>query len=349
MLSFFSLTHAEHAPSHEFFRGQLVPCHETPARAEQVRQALQAAGHRIETGGFPDSRALLGQVHAERYLRFLEGAWADWTARDPANAQRQPWPSTWPVRSLRSDIEPREFSARLGLYSFDNGTPLSAGSWAAAKAGCDAALAAAQALGQGERAAFCASRPPGHHAGPDFMGGYCFLNQAAVAAQALRAQGHARVAVLDVDYHHGNGTQAIFYGRCDVFFASLHGDPATEYPFFLGHADEEGEGEGRGFNLNLPLPAGTTAVRWFDALAQACGRVQAVGASALVVSLGLDTFEGDPISKFKLTRADFGRLGARLGGLGLPTLFVLEGGYATADLGLNAVAVLDGFEQEGGC
>lgn len=348
MLSFFSLSHTEHAPSHEFYRGQLVPCHETPARAEQVHQALQAAGHHIETGGFPDSRALLAQVHAQRYLRFLERAWTDWLALDPANADRQPWPSTWPVRGLRSDLEPREFSARLGLYSFDNGTPLSAGSWAAAKAGCDAALAAAQALAAGAPAAFCAARPPGHHAGPDFMGGYCFLNQAAVAAQALRAQGHGRVAVLDVDYHHGNGTQAIFYARSDVFFASLHGEPATEYPFFLGHADEEGEGEGRGFNLNLPLAAGCTAERWFAALELACARLQRVGATALVVSLGLDTFEGDPISKFKLARADFGRLGAHLAALGLPTLFVLEGGYATADLGLNAVAVLAGFERAGG-
>lgn len=344
MLSFFSLAHALHAPTHEFFRGQLVPCHETPDRAEQVRQALADSGHRIETANFPDSRDVLAQVHAPRYLQFLETAWSQWLALDAANAGRQPWPSTWPVRTLRSDVEPQEFSARLGLYSMDSGTPLSAGSWAAAKAGADAALASTQALQRGDRAAFCASRPPGHHAGPDFMGGYCFLNAAAVAAQALRNQGCERVAIVDVDYHHGNGTQAIFYERADVLFVSLHGDPRTEYPFFLGHADETGQGAGAGFNLNLPLPAGSSAEAWFAALEQGCQRVQAHAPQALVVSLGLDTFEGDPISKFKLNRRHFEQLGRCLAALGLPTVFVLEGGYATADLGLNCVAVLNGFE-----
>lgn len=344
MLSFFSAQHDLHAPAQEFFRGQLVPCHETPARAVSVQQALQTAGHRL-AAPTADSRELLGRVHQPRYLAFLEQAWAQWLALDPANAERQPWPSTWPVRTLRADREPAEYSARLGLYSFDSGTPLSAGSWTAAKASCDAALSAALAVSGGERAAFCASRPPGHHAGPDFMGGYCFLNHAAVAAQALREQGAARVAILDVDYHHGNGTQAIFYERADVSFVSLHGDPRTEYPFFLGHADERGQGEGAGYNLNLPLPAGTEASTWFAALAQGCAHLQAQGPEALVVSLGLDTFEGDPISKFRLRHADFRRLGAEIAALGLPTVFVLEGGYATAQLGDNAVAVLDGFEQ----
>jgi acetoin utilization deacetylase AcuC-like enzyme len=191
---------------------------------------------------------------------------------------------------------------------------------------------------------FCCSRPPGHHAGPDFMGGYCFLNNAAVAAQALRGGGAARVAVLDVDYHHGNGTQSIFYGRADVLFVSLHGDPLTEYPFYLGHADETGAGEGAGFNLNLPLPAGCTVPRWFEALEAACLRIARFSADALVVSLGLDTFAEDPISKFALQPEDFTRLGERLGQLGLPTVFVLEGGYAAAALGSNAVNVIEGFE-----
>jgi len=347
MLSFFADAHALHAPEQEFFRGQLVPCHETPARALSVRDALQAGGHRIAVPT-ADSIELLTQVHSLRYLQFLERAWELWLRLDPANVGRQPWPSTWPVRSLRDDIEPLEFSARLGLYSFDSGTPLSAGSWAAAKAGADAAMSAALALGQGESAAFSATRPPGHHAGPDFMGGYCFLNNAAVAAQALRQQGAARVAILDVDYHHGNGTQAIFYDRADVLFISLHGDPHTEYPFFLGHADEMGRGDGLGFNLNLPLPAGTLAEHWFEALERGCRRLQAFAPEALVVSLGLDTFEGDPISKFRLTSADFGRLGERVAELGLPTVFVLEGGYATAELGSNALRVIDGFAQRRG-
>lgn len=344
MLSFFNPLHALHAPEQEFFRGQLVPCHETPARAQSVQEALLAAGHRISEPG-ADSIELLTQVHSLRYLQFIEKAWELWLRLDPKNAERQPWPSTWPVRTLRSDIEPLEFSARLGLYSFDSGTPLSSGTWAAAKAGADAAYSAALALQQGERAAFCASRPPGHHAGPDFMGGYCFLNNAAVAAQALRNQGCARVAILDVDYHHGNGTQACFYDRDDVLFISLHGDPSTEYPFFLGHGDETGSGAGLGFNLNLPLPPGTLAAHWFEALERGCRRLQAYAPDALVVSLGLDTYEGDPISKFRLASSDFSRLGERLGRLGLPTVFVLEGGYATAQLGANAVAVLNAFES----
>ena len=226
----------------------------------------------------------------------------------------------------------------------DSGTPICAGTWAAAKAGADAAATAAHWLSQGERAAFVATRPPGHHAGPDFMGGYCFLNNAAVAAQALRNAGAARVAILDVDYHHGNGTQAIFYARPDVQFVSLHGDPRTEFPFFLGHADETGEGAGAGFNLNLPLPAGTTADAWFAALATGEQRIRDFRPDALVLSLGLDTFEQDPISKFKLSSDDFRRLGSRVASLGLPTVFVLEGGYAVEALGRNAVNVLDGFE-----
>ena len=335
---------AGHAPAYEFFRGERVPCFENPSRFAHVMQALQARGWAVQA---PDARCdeVLAQVHAPRYLDFLRTAWDQWLALDAANASVQPFPSVWPVRSLRSDVEPANFVARLGLYSMDNGSPLAPGTWAAAKAGADAAASAAQALLAGERAAFCATRPPGHHAGPDFMGGYCFINNAAVAAQALRHGGAQRVAVLDVDYHHGNGTQAIFYDRADVLFVSLHGDPRTEYPFYLGHADETGAGEGAGFNLNLPLPSGSSTAQWFGALDVACARIAQHRPDALVVSLGLDTYAGDPISKFQLQQDDFARLGQRLQRLALPTAFVLEGGYAAAELGENAVRVLQGFEQ----
>ncbi|MFY9511944.1 MAG: histone deacetylase family protein [Rubrivivax sp.] len=343
MISFFSPQHQLHAPEHEFFRGERVPCFETPQRAAFVHAALQARGHLLREPDH-DAAAVLPRVHAPRYLDFLASAWQQWQALDAANAGLQPFPSVWPVRSLRDDVEPHNFVAKLGLYSMDNGTPMAAGTWAAAKAGADAAVSAAALLQAGTRAAFCATRPPGHHAGADFMGGYCFLNNAAIAAQALRDGGCRRVAVLDVDYHHGNGTQSIFYARDDVLTVSLHGDPRTEYPFYLGHADETGTGAGLGHNLNLPLPAGTTAERWFDALDTGCTRVQRQRVDALVVSLGLDTFEGDPISKFQLRSADFLRLGARLQALGLPTLLVLEGGYAAQELGDNAAKVLDGFE-----
>jgi acetoin utilization deacetylase AcuC-like enzyme len=253
------------------------------------------------------------------------------------------------VRTLRNDVEPQNFTAKLGLYSMDNGTPMVAGTWAAAKAGADAAASAATYVtgvsGKSEiKAAFCATRPPGHHAGADFMGGYCFLNNAAVAAQTLRNQGCAKVVILDVDYHHGNGTQSIFYNRADVLFVSIHGDPRTEYPFYLGHADELGEGEGHGFNLNLPLPAGSSKAVWFAALATACEKIKQFGADALVVSLGLDTFEDDPISTFALKSSDFIELGAVLKQLNLPTVLILEGGYAAKELGQNVVNVLNGVE-----
>lgn len=347
MMTFFNDSHQAHAPEFEFFRGERVACFETPARAEYVKARLAERGHALRCAHV-DSSAVLSKVHTPRYLAFLEHAWRDWLALAPGNDRRQPFPSAWPVRSLRSDIEPLNFIARLGLYSIDNGSPLSAGTWQAAKAGADAAASAAALVStgpSGARAAFCCSRPPGHHAGADFMGGYCFLNNAAVAVQSLRDTGVARVAILDVDYHHGNGTQSIFYARADVLCVSLHGDPLTEYPFYLGHADETGQGEGNGFNLNLPLPAGCSSLRWFQALEQACLRIGRYRADALVVSLGLDTFEEDPISKFALKSGDFSRLGRRLGALGLPTVFVLEGGYAAAALGINAVNVIEGFEE----
>lgn len=345
MISFHNPLHHLHAPAHEFFRGNRVDCFEKPARADYVEQALRQAGYELLAPD-TDATGALKKVHSQRYLDFLASAWDQWVALDPANATAQPFPSVWPVRTLRSDVEPANFIAKLGLYSMDNGTPLAQGTWEAAKAGADAAASAAMRIAAGALAAFCCTRPPGHHAGPDFMGGYCFLNNAAVAAQTLLDQGAKRVVVLDVDYHHGNGTQSIFYQRADVLFISIHGDPLTEYPFYLGHADEQGEGAGLGFNLNLPLPAGSSVAKWFAALEAACTRISQYAPDALVVSLGLDTYVGDPISQFALTTEDFSTLGRRLAGLGLPTALVLEGGYAATELGANALQVIHGFEAD---
>ncbi|MFN8012126.1 MAG: histone deacetylase family protein [Holophagaceae bacterium] len=341
--------HARHAGRHEMFRGRLVPCHEVPARVEHVLAELarRPVGELQELAEVED--AVLERVHAPRYLDFLRSAWDQWIALAPANADLDALPSTWPVRGFRADVEPENFSARLGLYSFDAGTPLTAGTWAAARAGAACAVAAADAVldPRGPRAAFALTRPPGHHAGPDFLGGYCFLNNAALAAQRLRDGGISRVAVLDVDFHHGNGTQSLFYDRDDVLTVSIHGDPRSEYPFFLGHADETGEGEGTGSNLNLPLPTGTGFEAWRAALDTALHRIAAFGAQALVVALGVDTFEGDPISGFKLRSADYLQVGRDLARAGLPTVFTLEGGYAVAAMGVNVVNVLEGFEAGG--
>ncbi|MFC5500337.1 histone deacetylase family protein [Caenimonas terrae] len=348
MLTIYNDRHALHQGRFEMFRGELVPCFEVPARADFVLRELQLRGLGAIEGPQELPAVAIARIHSQRYLDFLAGAWQEWVALDPANANRDALPSYWPIRSFRSDVLPASFSARMGLFSFDAGSPLTAGTWAAARAGAACAITAARKVLQGERAAFALTRPPGHHAGMDFFGGYCFLNNAALAAQALRDAGLERVAVLDVDYHHGNGTQSIFYQRADVFFASVHCDPHTEYPYFLGYADERGAGAGEGCNLNLPLARGSGFPRWRTALAQALRAIADFRADALVVSLGVDTFEGDPISGFGLRSADYLAIGEDIAAAGLPTVFVFEGGYAVAEVGINTVNVLEGFGQRAG-
>ena len=344
MLIVHNTAHHAHDGRHEMFRGRLVPCHETPARLDFVMAELQRrpAGELRLPG--PLDLDLVRRVHAPAYVDFLAAAWNDWVALDPSNAEVDVLPSTWPVRGFRTDVIPANFAARVGRFSFDAGSPITAGTWVAASTGAACAIDAARAVGAGStRGAMALTRPPGHHAGPDFFGGYCFLNNAALAAQALRDAGAARVAVLDVDYHHGNGTQTIFDARADVLTVSIHGDPMTEYPFFLGHADERGSGAGLGFNLNLPLPAGTGFDTWRAALQRGIDEIARFGADALVVALGVDTFEGDPISRFLLKSDDYRRIGAAIAACGLPTVFTMEGGYAVAEVGVNVVNVLEGF------
>lgn len=341
MKTIYNAAHSLHRAGHEFFRGEKVPAFEKPERADWVLTAVQEHGLGEVLAPTVHSDNAILKVHSERYLSFLRGAYAEFTA---LGGTGDAFPATWPIRGMRSDVEPKNFAARMGLYSFDAGSPLTPGTWAATRSGADCALSAVELLNAGEASAFVLTRPPGHHAGRDFFGGYCFLNHAAIAAQALRDTGCSRVAILDVDYHHGNGTQDIFYARDDVFFASIHGDPMTEYPFFLGHADETGVGDGVGFNLNLPLAAGSSVATWFAALDCAIDRIKAFKPDALVVSLGVDTFEGDPISHFKLNSSDYPALGERIARLNLPTLFALEGGYAVAEIGINVVGTLRGFE-----
>lgn len=348
MITFFNHKHVLHQGRQEMFRGQMVPCFELPARVDHVLSELtvRQLGPVQAPGAFDD--AVLGRIHTPEYLDFLRTAWDQWLALDPANVGRDALPSVWPNHALRRDRAPDNFAARMGLYAFDTGSPLTAGTWQAAREGAGCALSAAQAVAGGARAAFALTRPPGHHAGADFFGGYCFLNNAALAAQALRDHGLDRVAVLDIDYHHGNGTQSIFYERSDVLVSSIHGDPRTEYPFFLGHADEIGLGPGAGYNRNTPLPRGTRFGPWREALRSALRGVSDFGAQALVVSMGLDTFEDDPISGFLLQSSDFFQVGDDIADAALPTVFLFEGGYAVAQLGVNAVNILEGFERRAG-
>ncbi|HYD98505.1 MAG TPA: histone deacetylase family protein, partial [Alphaproteobacteria bacterium] len=329
----------------EMFRGRLVACHEVPARLGLVHDELRRRGlgaaWRVPAGA-PDP-ALLRRVHAPRYLDFLRDAWRDWLALDPANEALDILPSVWPGRGLRHDVAPSNFSARVGLHAFDAGTPITAGTWEAALGSADTGLTAARTVFGGERMAFGLCRPPGHHAGADFYGGYCFLNNVAIAAQWLRDRGVQRVAILDVDYHHGNGTQEMFYSRNDVLFISIHADPAQEYPFFSGYADEIGSGAGEGYNVNIPLPWGTRWAEFATALAAASQRIHNFGADVLLVSFGADTYEKDPISRFLLGHDDFTRMGEAIGRLRLPTATLMEGGYAVDELGRNTVNFLKGL------
>ena len=351
MQLFLNTAHALHQGRQEMFRGRMVDCHEVPDRLDHVAhewamRQLGPAQNQLASATVTDAAVL--RVHHPAYVDFVRTAWDAWVALSPDNTQRDALPSVWPLPSrhgFRTDAPIANFAAQLGQYAFDSGTPLMQGSWAAAHAGARCAVSAALAVANGANSAFALTRPPGHHAGPDYMGGYCFLNNAAMAAQVLRDQGKQRVAVVDVDYHHGNGTQTVFYERPDVFTLSIHGDPRTEYPFFLGHADERGALAGEGANLNLPLPRGTGFATWHHTLQQGLDAVMAWSPDALVVPLGVDTFAGDPISGFGLQSNDYLALGRTLGELGLPTVFTFEGGYAVAEVGVNAVNVLQAFAQ----
>ncbi len=341
MLTIYSGDHRAHDVSVEFNRGRLTAAFERAERAERVLAAVRAAGIGPveDPASFPPETVL--RVHRPAFVEFLSGAHAEWRALDrPGEAL----PLAWPIRGLRSDRVPDSLDGRLSYYSFDISSPIAAGTWKAARSAADVAATGAARIAQGrERAAFGLCRPPGHHAASDYYGGYCFLNNAAIAAQHFRDCGASRVAILDVDYHHGNGTQEIFYSRPDVLFASIHADPATDFPYFLGYADEAGAGPGEGFNRNFPLPRGTAWAGWSPALDAACLAVAAHGPDALVVSLGVDTFRADPLSHFRLDSEDYLRVGERIGRLGLPTLFLMEGGYAVEEIGTNVVNVLTGY------
>ncbi len=340
MIIVYSDDHRLQAGRSELNDGQLVPCYEKPARADIVRAAVEAAALGPVVAAQAHGVEPLVSVHDPAYLEFLRTAWDEWVAE---HGDWDALPLNWLAPGMHRRVVPRNIDGKLGYYSFDAGTPITAGTWRAASAAADVALTGADRIRAGEGAAFALCRPPGHHAGRAFYGGYCFMNNAAIAAHSLRAGGAERVAVLDVDYHHGNGTQEIFWERADVLFVSLHADPVREFPYFSGHADEVGAGAGEGFTLNLPLPWGTGWADYAEALGAAAARIRRFGAEALVVSLGADTYGGDPISRFRLLSEDFLRMGRGLAGIGLPTLFVMEGGYAVEELGLNVANVLTGF------
>jgi acetoin utilization deacetylase AcuC-like enzyme len=340
MRSFLSEDHRLHFPQAELAGGEFVTPHERPARIEFVRARLLERGLNDIRDPGPVDMGPVRSLCDPRFLSFLESAWDDWTA---AGYRGELIATGMPTRRMRSDRIPTEILGRAGWFCHAAETAITAGTWAAALSSAASAQAAARDVLAGAPAAFALCRPPGHHATADQYGGYCFLNNAAIAAQMLRDGGAARIGVLDIDFHHGNGTQDIFYGRGDVVFASLHGDPDQTYPYYCGYADETGEGEGEGANWNYPMPPGTAYGPWAAALDDAIARLSAAGVQALVVSLGVDAYKDDPISFFRLESDEFRDAGARIGRLRLPTVLCMEGGYAIAKVGVNTVNVLEGF------
>ncbi len=336
MLTIYSDDHQLHHSKSELSEGQLVPSFERPERADNVLESVRQASLGDIIG--PDDFGLdpVRRVHDARFVEFLQKAWNLWAAE---GHDCDALPINSAVRGMRQ-IEPEHIDGKLSYFAFDSGAPITSGTWRAATSAANVALTGAAKLLGGEGCVFSLCRPPGHHASTDVYGGYCYLNNAAIAAQYLLDHDASKVAILDVDYHHGNGTQSIFYDRDDVLFVSIHGDPDQEYPYFLGRSDETGEGAGKGYNANFPLRWQSSAKAWFDALEKGCALIDDYAPDYVVISLGLDTFIEDPISQFRLTTEDYLQVGSRIAKLGVPMLFVLEGGYAIDAIGANAANVL---------
>jgi len=346
MLIIYSPTHMRHDPPYEFLDGRLVPYHESPRRAEIIRTALEHAG----AGPLVTPRSFgtepLLAVHSPELLAYLEGIYERWVAA--GGAEEGVMPTSFALRWMQHHSP--DPLGEPGFYCCDLSAVIVADTYAAARAAADVALTGAELLLEGAASAYALCRPPGHHAGRDLYGGYCFLNNIAIAAQHLVAASAGeptRVAILDIDFHHGNGTQQIFYERDDVLFVSIHADPARHYPYFLGGADERGDGPGRGYTRNFPLEQGISNQRYLQVLDEALATVSEFNPRWLLVSAGFDTFGGDPVARndFNLTADAYDLIGARIGALGGPTLHVQEGGYAVEALGENVVRYLKGFER----
>jgi acetoin utilization deacetylase AcuC-like enzyme len=341
MKTIYSDNHYQHQGKYELINGEFLPPFENVRRMEIILDRIKSAslGEIVAPKDF--GLEPIKRIHSERFVSFLQTAHEEWRK---LRGDYDALPLVWPNRGLRM-IEPKSIDGKLGYFSYDAGTPITATSWQAMVSSAHVALDGAEKIMQGEKTLFSLCRPPGHHADSEHFGGYCFFNNAAIAAQYMFDHGAKKVAILDVDYHHGNGTQSIFYNRADVLFVSLHADPHHEYPHFLGYEDESGEGKGSGFNFNYPMPFGTDWDLFGEALELGIKNIREYKPDTLIVSLGVDTYEKDPISHFKLQHQDFTEMGKRIAALKLPTHFVMEGGYAVEEIGINVVNTLSGFEN----
>jgi acetoin utilization deacetylase AcuC-like enzyme len=343
-----SPAHLGHAGLVELLAGREVPCFESPERVTAIEAALQGAGGYELLAPAEHGIDPITAVHDMELVDLIEHVYADAEAGRIPPRGRPLIPDTFRTAAYLRGHAPVELPAgrreRLGAYCFDTATPIVAGTWAAARAAVDVALSALDAVVGGASLAYGLCRPPGHHASRGMFGGYCFFNNVAIVVEQLVALGAERVAVLDVDFHHGNGTQSIFWERSDVLYVSLHGDPRAAYPYYSGYATETGAGAGEGRTLNLPLPPGTDGAAYLGALADGLAAIRAFEPDApLVISLGFDTFERDPISDLALTTDDYRSVATAIAALDLPVVAIQEGGYAVDAIGANAVAFLGGL------
>jgi acetoin utilization deacetylase AcuC-like enzyme len=340
--------HLAHAGLIELASGVEIPCFESPERILAIEAALEADGGFTFEASLEHGRDPILAVHDNKMVEAFEHAWTDALAAG-ADGSRAWFPDTFLLAAYRGPMPAGALPAgahhQLGAYLFDTATPIVAGTFGAALAAVDVAVSTAERVVSGARLAYGLCRPPGHHAARGMLGGYCYLNNAAIVAEWLRREGGARrVAILDIDYHHGNGTQQIFWERADVLYLSLHADPARAYPYFSGYGAERGGGDGTGLTRNWPLAERTGLDAYAVALAEALRMVVAFAPDApLVISAGFDTFERDPIGDLALRTGDYAEIGRMIAALRMPTIVLQEGGYAVDALGANAVALLSGL------
>ncbi|MFN4144121.1 histone deacetylase family protein [Aestuariivirga sp.] len=338
MKAVFSAVQLGHAPSWFLSKGHLVDYPESPERARALLEGARQSGAQICAARRFDDE-VISTVHNYRYLAFLKSAFEEWSKIDGAAPELMA-----SLRPLAPTLHPSEhIMAKAGRFLMDFSCAITEKTWPSAKASAMTALTAADMCLKGEGLVYALCRPPGHHAYAQRAGGFCYLNNTALAAQQLRSA-QERVAILDIDVHHGNGTQAIFYSRADVLTVSIHATPDAYYPYYWGGARELGEGEGRGFNLNLPLEVGSGDDAWLKALDEALKKIQSFRPQALVVALGLDAHEADPLRGGKVTQAGFARMAERIAALSLPTVIVQEGGYLTEHLSDNLAMFLTAYE-----
>ncbi|MDP3407009.1 histone deacetylase family protein [Bosea sp. (in: a-proteobacteria)] len=347
MRAFYHPDQSLHDPQQYLRYGRVVAPKDLPERTARLLAALERHGITPERPASHGTGPVL-EIHDAGFVRFLETAWARWQDL-PAERGPEVWPSTFPYWSgrpeeaVRPPCRPTGFIGQLGWYLGDMSVPIGEHCWHSTLLSAETAVTAADAVIAGERAVYSLCRPSGHHARTDRATGFCYLNNTAIAAQRLRSK-FGKVAILDVDAHHGDGTQQIFYRRDDVLTISVHADPSNYYPFYTGYEDERGNGPGEGFNLNLPLAHGAGGAEMAAAVDQAGEAIKAFGADVVIVALGYDAHKDDPIGVLKLDAADFGTIASKVKGFGLPTLVVQEGGYAIEAIGECLDAFLGGFK-----